>query len=243
MPDPEAKPENNCEELHGILDQELAALADKYRLPIVLCDLEGRTRRDVARQLKIPDGTLSNRLATARKLLARSLLRHGVTLSAGAVASVLAQQAASASVPASLAGTTIKAATAIAAGNGAVTAAVSANVAVLTKGVMQAMFLTKLKAFASVLVVAAMIGVAVLTSGRLVFGQTDDKADETGNLVARADEEPERPGAVVQPPEGGAAEDERDWRGEFQKLDGLADGEVLKAHGPSLPGMSRKGVR
>jgi RNA polymerase sigma factor (sigma-70 family) len=37
-----------------LLDAELSKLPDKYRIPIVLCDLEGRTRQESARQLKIP---------------------------------------------------------------------------------------------------------------------------------------------------------------------------------------------
>src|SRR5262249_22615873 len=53
-------------------------LPDKYRAPVVLCELEGRSRRDVARQLGLAEGTLSSRLATARKLLARRLGRDGL---------------------------------------------------------------------------------------------------------------------------------------------------------------------
>ena len=50
-------------------------MPDKYRVPIILCDLEGRKRKEVARQLNLPEGTLSSRLATARKRLAGRLTR------------------------------------------------------------------------------------------------------------------------------------------------------------------------
>src|SRR4029077_4337395 len=38
-------------ELQPLLDQELNALPDKYRLAVVLCDLEGKTGKQVARRL------------------------------------------------------------------------------------------------------------------------------------------------------------------------------------------------
>src|SRR5262249_25504826 len=62
MPQREAKQEGRQDDLHRLLDEELARLPDKYRVPVVLCDLEGRTRREVARQLELPEGTLSSRL-------------------------------------------------------------------------------------------------------------------------------------------------------------------------------------
>src|SRR5262245_42006400 len=73
MPQPAVAPECELHELHQVLDLELSRLADKFRAPIVLCDLEGRPRKEVARLLKIPEGTLSSRLATARQHLARRL--------------------------------------------------------------------------------------------------------------------------------------------------------------------------
>src|SRR5262245_19357921 len=71
MPHPSLTPDDTTrQELQEVLDRELNRLDAKYRLPVVLCDLEGRTRKEVARHLRIPDGTLSNRLTTARKTLA-----------------------------------------------------------------------------------------------------------------------------------------------------------------------------
>src|SRR5262249_18773793 len=80
-------------------DHELNRLPDKYRTAVVLCDLEGRTRRDVARQLGVPEGTLSGRLTTARRMLAKRLARHGPALSGGALAGVMSAEAALAGVP------------------------------------------------------------------------------------------------------------------------------------------------
>ncbi len=145
------------QDLRPVLDQELSRLADKYRVPVVLCDLEGRTRKEVARQLAVPDGTLSSRLATGRRMLAKRLARRGLTLSGGAVALALSQNAASAGVPTSLVVSTVKAAATVAAGHAAA-GVISAKVAALTEGVLKAMLLTKLKIATAVLLVVTMIG-------------------------------------------------------------------------------------
>src|SRR5262249_16787813 len=144
------------------LDQELNRLPDKYRVPVVLCDLEGRTRRDVARQIGVPEGTLSGRLTTARRMLAKRLARHGLALSGGVLAAGLSQGAVSACVPSPLVASTVQAATAVGAGQAAATV-VSTEVATLTQGVMKAMLVTKLKiATAVLLATGTIVGAALL---------------------------------------------------------------------------------
>jgi DNA-directed RNA polymerase specialized sigma24 family protein len=66
MPHLQDRHEASWNELRPLLDQELHRLPDKYRLAVVLCDLEGRSRKEVAGQLAIPEGTLSSRLAMGR---------------------------------------------------------------------------------------------------------------------------------------------------------------------------------
>jgi RNA polymerase sigma factor (sigma-70 family) len=158
MPEPKVRQKGLPDGLLQVLDDELARLPDKFRMAIVLCDLEGRTRREVARQLKIPEGTLSSRLTTARRMLANRLARHGLVVSGGALAVAVSHGAASAGVPASLVIPTVKAATLAAAGQQAVASVVSAQVVSLTEGVIRTMLLTKLKIVSAMLLVAAVLG-------------------------------------------------------------------------------------
>src|SRR5262249_11201295 len=130
---------------------------------IVLCDLEGKSRKEAARQLSVPEGTVAGQLARARVMLAKRLAQRDVTLSGVALAAVLSQKAASAGVPTSVVPSPIKAATLLAAGQAAATGAISAKVAALTEGVLKTMLVSKLKiATATLLVFAALIGGAGL---------------------------------------------------------------------------------
>jgi DNA-directed RNA polymerase specialized sigma24 family protein len=61
--------------LQTYLDQELQALPDQYRAAIVLCDLEGKSINEAARQLGCPPGTIGTRLARGRKDRARQFDR------------------------------------------------------------------------------------------------------------------------------------------------------------------------
>jgi hypothetical protein len=132
------------DELARLLDLELSLLPEKYRGPILLCDLQGTPRKEAARKLGVPEGTISSRLATGRSILAKRLARRGIALASGGVAALLAENVASASVPAPLIGSTVQAAARVAAGQ-AVTAVASASVASLAKGVMNTMLISKLK--------------------------------------------------------------------------------------------------
>jgi len=137
MPEPQAVAPDECwHELQTILDQELSRLPDKYRVPVVLCDLEGKTGIEVARQLGWPEGTVSSRLYKGRTMLAKRLKRHGLAVGGGSLAAALSQSATSAGVPTSLVSFTVKAASSFAAGKTVATGVISAKVAALTEGVL-----------------------------------------------------------------------------------------------------------
>jgi RNA polymerase sigma factor (sigma-70 family) len=190
MPDSAAAAQTSWADLEALIDQEVAALPEKYRIAILLCDLEGKTGRVAARQLKVPEGTLAGRLRTARVMLARRLARHGLVLSGGALAMAISQNAASACAPPTAVSMTLKTATLFAAGKSAAgkSAAggmISAQVTALTEGVLKSMYLTKLKsAMVAFLVVAGLGGTAGLTWQMQPSAQAAAEAMQTSTAQA-----------------------------------------------------------
>jgi RNA polymerase sigma factor (sigma-70 family) len=158
------------------LDEELARLPDKYRAVVILCDLEGKTRRESARELSCAEGTIASRLARGRTLLAERLVRRGVGLSAAAVGAALARERATACVPNVLVSATVRAAGLVVAGQGVATV-VSARAAAATEGVLKEMFLTRLKIATAVLLV---ITAGLSAAGALYQARAADPAAAQG---------------------------------------------------------------
>jgi RNA polymerase sigma factor (sigma-70 family) len=133
------------QEIRPILDHALAALPGKYRWPILLCDLEGKSRKEVAAYLNIPEGTLSSRLHKGRTLLANRLQNQGLALSSAAVVAMLAANKVAGAVASSvLAGTLLAVGCVLSTGQLA-RSGVSTFVISLTDGVLRTMFLNKMK--------------------------------------------------------------------------------------------------
>jgi RNA polymerase sigma factor (sigma-70 family) len=146
------------QQVQALLDSELAALRDIYRIPIVLCDLEGKTIKEAAAHLGWPQGTVATRLRRGRCLLARRLSRHGLPLSGAALLGTLSAGVGHAAVPPALLGATLRAAGMLGAGQALRVAGVSTQVATLTEGVMKAMLLSKLKSTTALVLIMALLG-------------------------------------------------------------------------------------
>jgi RNA polymerase sigma factor (sigma-70 family) len=140
-------------EFRSVLDEELARLPDKYRAPLVLCYLEGKTNEEAARELGWPAGSMSRHLTRGRDLLRERLTSRGVAFSTGLFTTVLAESAAPASVPAGLAVAAVRLAAVGASGQ-----AGAPELVTLAEGVLKAMFLHKLKMAAAILVAVVGLG-------------------------------------------------------------------------------------
>jgi RNA polymerase sigma factor (sigma-70 family) len=206
-----------------VLDQELSRLPDKYRACIVLCDLEGKTRKDAARLLRLPEGTVASRLTRGRALLADRLARHGLAVSGGTLATAVSTNATSACVPASVVWNTTKVASLLAAGQAAAAGAISANAAALTQGVIRAMFLSKIKlALAATLAVASVV---TFGGGILCYQTAAGEGEGKPTLLPGPREtakQEKKPGTKAQP--GQKKDEQPPAEGEAKAVD------ILKAY-------------
>ena len=167
-------------DLASVLDEELARLPERYREPIVLCDLQNLTHEEAAHRLGWPVGTVRSRLSRGRERLRGRLVRRGLVLPAVGLLEAITEEAL-ASVPKALADLTVKAAVRYAApatrGTGTL---IAARVVKLTEGAIQSMFLTKLKTAALCLVVGGLLASGV----GVVAYEAGSGQDETRRVAA-----------------------------------------------------------
>jgi RNA polymerase sigma factor (sigma-70 family) len=90
---PPANPPLTWDDLGAVLDEELQALPDRYRAPLLLCCLQDKSRDEAARELGWAPGAVKIRLERGRELLRGRLARRGITLSVAFLASSVASAA------------------------------------------------------------------------------------------------------------------------------------------------------
>jgi Sigma-70, region 4 len=175
-------------DVRGVLDAELRCLPARYRQPLVLCYLEGKSNEEAAAQLGWPAGTVKSRLSRGRDLLRARLSRRGLALSAAALAVLLVENA-SAAVPAALTDGAIQAALQVAAGQPV--GGLTGPAAALAQGALRTMNLARFRTAALVAPVLVTVGVGGWLTYRA--SAADDKKDAAAKEIAL----PKDPKAVV----------------------------------------------
>jgi RNA polymerase sigma factor (sigma-70 family) len=141
------------DELGAALHEEIGRLPERYREPIVLCDLEGLTHAEAARRLSWPVGTVSGRLSRAWQLLRDRIARRGLVASACGLAALLRPADAQA-VPIALAEATTRSAVGMVAGGGV---AAGMPAAILAREALRAMVVGKIHVAAAAFIAAGAI--------------------------------------------------------------------------------------
>ncbi|MFL5340682.1 MAG: RNA polymerase sigma factor [Gemmataceae bacterium] len=154
-------------ELRPVLDCELHRLPAKYRTPMILCYLEGKTYEEAAGEIGCPKGTVAIRLLRGRAMLKNRLVRRGLIGAAGLCGSQALLPPALAVVPPSLLHAT--SATGLAVAKGAALAAVTTGtVAALVRAASSNFRVSKIFVAVACLLGIGLTGtgVEILTGGK-----------------------------------------------------------------------------
>jgi RNA polymerase sigma factor (sigma-70 family) len=172
--------ELSARELLAVVDEELARLPEAYRLPLLLCCLQGLSQEEAARRLGWSPGSVKGRLERGRTRLQRRLRQRGLGLSAGLTAWLVADTA-TAGVPATLlASTTV----------GAVTGSVPPGAAALATSALSSLAVRRLH------LAALLLAVGLCGTGAALLGRTEPpapSADPPGEPIPAAPVGPPKP--------------------------------------------------
>jgi RNA polymerase sigma factor (sigma-70 family) len=222
MPTTEPVTDAGRQELRSVLNEELQRLPEKYRAPLILCYLEGKTNEIAARELGWPSGSMSKRLNRGRELLKERLAGRGVALSAMAATAALAESVSAA--PPALIKSTLQAALLFGAGKATVATVASTQVLALADGLLRTMWLTKVKIVAAACLVIGLIGGS---AGVLAF-------QSLGNRSSLETKAPEQPVQIPEDPQ--AVVLQMDVRGGLHPAEGKEPFLTIRADGTAIYG-------
>ncbi len=193
--------DHDWKDIATAIHEEVDRLPERFRLPVVLCDLEGSTHEHAARDLGVPVGTLKSRLTKARTLLRGRLIRRGLAFSTAALAAHATFSPAQAAMCSSLADSTVRAAISLVSVEAPAVGAIGSRVVLLTEEVLRAMFLSKLRVVGfTVVATAALAAGAWSVSAQQDAGSrrvAKDSAPDHGKTIERF--AGEKPGAGTAP--------------------------------------------
>jgi RNA polymerase sigma factor (sigma-70 family) len=197
-------------ELQAILDEEVQRLPEKFRAPFVLCCLESKSKGEAAAELGWPEGSVSGRVAEARKRLQRRLARRGITLAAALCALALGEGVASAAGLATLTLGAVKAALTFAAGKSVPAGVVSARAITIAKAVLWTEALGRLKLVFALVLLLSLAGGGAGAWFHRAGGEPRQAAGEGGrpddpaaieNLLPKPDSQGQLAGAAAPGPD------------------------------------------
>lgn len=174
MPTKPFAPDVAWQEIQAVLQEEIERLPPTLRAPFVLCCLENQSLAEAARELHVRPGTVSSRLARARKRLRDRLSRRGVGLTT-ALGALAISDGAKAAVPASLAEATVHAAIQYAGSKALAKGLIAAQAADLLRAVTRSLLVGKV-----IVATALLAGLAALAVG----GGLMISADKPESLIA-----------------------------------------------------------
>jgi RNA polymerase sigma factor (sigma-70 family) len=178
-------------DLRPLFDEEIGHLPEKYRTALVLCLIEGRSRKEAAGLLGWSEGTLSGRLARAKNLLGARLRRRGVALTGAALLAALADSTVAAEVPSELTLATVRLVMASAGAAGA--RAHPEPIVALAQEVMKTMLMSKVKALAGILGLVGALGLVAAAGVWQSSTNARGAAPQTGPYYEKGYEKSETP--------------------------------------------------
>ncbi len=183
-----ARESDRWEEFYSLFYEELYRLPGRYRAVVVLCDLEGKTRKVAARELGVPYGSVAGWLDRARKLLARRLARHGGISLSIAMGTLFSRELLAGCEPQVPLNVVAQNQSSLALG-----AITSSNVSQLAERVITIMFWEKVKTAASTIVLAT----AVLACGVAVIQTLQAEVTPANQAVQESDAESAKQAAKI----------------------------------------------